>query len=146
MQESPTNIISLSEFRKPEHGHSVIKAPGEEACFHLYNSAVVDNSGNHSVAIALSEVAQAAVLAWEPISPHLPSACMKGAILDIKVIAVCVLFLDVEEEARDSFYDDLQYAVGRVPTGDMLIVAKPGPLNMAIHTHPGKAWSGSEVC
>ncbi len=115
----------------------MIKAPGEEACYHLYNSAVVDNSGRHGVAIALSEAAQAAVLTWEPISPHLASAHMKRAVVNLKVIIICVLFPDAEEEAKDTFYDDLQFVVGRVPAGVMLIVATPGPLDMAMQTQPG---------
>ncbi len=96
---------------------------------------MVDNSGRHGVAIALNEVAQAAVLMWAPISPHIASACVKRAIVDLKVIGVCVLFLDAEQEVKDSSYDDLQYAFGRAPSGDMLIVATPGPLPMATHTH-----------
>ncbi len=46
----------------------VVKAPGEEACYHLYYSEVVDNTGRQGGAIALSEAAQAALLAWVPIS------------------------------------------------------------------------------
>ncbi len=45
----------LSEVRIPDSGHSVIKVPGEEACFHLYHSGAVENSGSNGVAIALSE-------------------------------------------------------------------------------------------
>ncbi len=50
-------------------------------------------------------------------------------------MAVYAPTLDSGEEAKDSFYDDLQDAVDRVPTGDMLIVAgdwnaRPGPMDM----------------
>ncbi len=45
----------------------MIKVPGEEACYQLYHSGVVDNSGRNGVAIALTEAAQAALLAWVPI-------------------------------------------------------------------------------
>ncbi len=46
-----------------------------------------------------------------------------------------------------NFYDDLQDAVGRVPTGDMLIVAgdwnaRPGPVDTAC---PGQVCSWHEV-
>ncbi len=43
----------LSEVRIPDSGHLVIKVPGEEACYHLFHSGVVDNTGRHGVAIAL---------------------------------------------------------------------------------------------
>ncbi len=55
----------LLVFRRSEypivHGHSVIKVPGEEACYHLYHSGVVDNTGRYAVAIALSEAAHVAL-------------------------------------------------------------------------------------
>ncbi len=61
------DIACLSEVRIPERGYSVIKVPYEEACYHLYHSGVVDNTGRYGVAIALSEAAQLALLAWVPI-------------------------------------------------------------------------------
>ncbi len=48
-------IACLSDAKIPGSGHSEIKVPGEEACYHLYHSGVVDNTGRHGVAIALSE-------------------------------------------------------------------------------------------
>ncbi len=51
--------------------------------------------------------------------------------------------LDAAEETKDSFYDDLLNAVGRVPTGDMLIAAgnwnaRPGPVDTATRHILGK--------
>ncbi len=66
------DIACLLEVRIPDSGHSVIKVPGEEACYHL------DNTGRYGVAISLSEAAQAALLAWVPISSRLASARLKG--------------------------------------------------------------------
>ncbi len=68
------DIACLSEVRIPDSGHSVIKVPGKEACYHLYHSGVVDNTGRHGVAIALGEAAQAALLTRVPISSRLASA------------------------------------------------------------------------
>ncbi len=48
------DIACFSNVRITDSGRSVIKVPVEEACFHLYQSGVVDNTGRHGVAIALS--------------------------------------------------------------------------------------------
>ncbi len=37
-------IACLLEATIPDSGHSVIKVPGEGACYHLYHSGVVDNT------------------------------------------------------------------------------------------------------
>ncbi len=63
--------------------------------------------------------------------------------MNLTVVAVYVPTLDAAEEAKDSFYDDLQDAVGRVPAGDMLIVtgdwhARPGPFYPATRQILGK--------
>ncbi len=62
------DIACLLEVRIPDSGHSVIKAPGEEAWYHLYHSGIEDNTGRHGVAVALNQAAQAALLARVPIS------------------------------------------------------------------------------
>ncbi len=121
----------------------MIKVPGEEACYHLYHSGVVDNTGRCGLAIALNEAAQAALLAWRPISSRLASARLKGTTVNLTVVAVYAPKLDAAEEVKDSFYDDLQDAVNRVPAGDMLIVAgdwnaRPGPADPATQHIMGK--------
>ncbi len=57
------DINCLSEVRIPDGVYAVIKVPGEEACYHLCHSEVVDNTGRHGVAIALSATARAVLLA-----------------------------------------------------------------------------------
>ncbi len=68
---------------------------------------MVDITGRHGVAIARIEAAQAALLAWVPISSRLASARLKGTTVNLTVIAVYALTLDAAEEPKDSFYDDL---------------------------------------
>ncbi len=58
------------------------------------------------MAIALSEAAQAALLAWVPISSRLASAQLKGTAGNLTVLAVYAQTLDAAEETKDSFYDD----------------------------------------
>ncbi len=108
------DIFCISKVRITDSGQSVIKVPGEEACYHLYHSGVVDNTGKHGVAIALSEAAQAALLAWVPISSRLASARLKGTTVNLTIIAVYASTLDAAEETKYSFYDDLQDAVDRI--------------------------------
>ncbi len=99
------DIACLSEVRIPDSCHSVIKVPGEEACYHLYHSAVVDNTGRHGVMIPFSKAAQAALLPWLPISSRLASARLKGTTANLTAIAAYAPTLDATEEAKDSSYN-----------------------------------------
>ncbi len=74
--------------------------PGEDACYHLYHSGVVYNTGRHCVAIALSQAAQAALLAWVPISSRLASARFKGTTVNLTVIAEYASTLDADGETK----------------------------------------------
>ncbi len=49
-------------------------------------------------------------------------------------MAVHAPTLGSEEETKDSFYDDIQDAVDRVPVGDMLIVAGTGTQDLVLWT------------
>ncbi len=53
------------------------------------------------MAITLSEAAQAALLAWVPISSRLASAQLKGTTVNLTVIAVYAPTLDAAEETKD---------------------------------------------
>ncbi len=75
---------------------------------------------------------------------------MKGAKMNLIGIAVYAPTLGAEEEVKDSFYADLQDAVDRVPTGDMLIAAgdwntRLGPVDMTARHILGKFALGS-IC
>ncbi len=98
------------------------------------------------MAIALSEAAQAALLAWVPISSRLASARRGGTKVNLTVIAVYAPTLDATEETKDSFYDDLQDAVGRVPAGDTLIVAGTGTQGPVLWTRQhGISWASLQL-
>ncbi len=47
------SIACLPEIRIPDSDHSVIKAPGEDACYRFYHSGVVDSNGSHGVNVGL---------------------------------------------------------------------------------------------
>ncbi len=81
----------LLEIRIPDDGDSVINVPAEETCNHLYHSGVVEIATRYGVSITLSEAAQAALLAWAPISPRLASArdpFTFGLFVNVSVITV----------------------------------------------------------
>ena len=117
------HIACLSEVRLPDFGHQRIKVPGENISYHLYHSGVSDNSGLHGVAIALSPDAQAALLAWQPVSYRLAMVRLKGQISNISVITVYAPTLIADEVDKARFYADLQTLVDSVPSRDVLIVA-----------------------
>ncbi|CAI9720548.1 Hypothetical predicted protein [Octopus vulgaris] len=116
------SVACLSEVRLADVGHLPIKVPGKEFTYHLYHSGVTDNSGLHGVAIALSPDAQAALLAWQPISHRLALVRLKGQISNVSVIAVYAPTLNADDADKMRFYADLQAAVD-VPSSDVLIVA-----------------------
>ncbi len=67
--------------------------------------------------------------------------------MNLTVLAVYAPTLDAVEGPKDSFYDDLQDAVGRIPAGDMLIAAgdwnaRTCPVDTA---YPGQVCSWHEV-
>ncbi len=83
------------------------------------------------MAITLSKAAQAPLMVWVPISPCLTRAHLKGVTVNRIVVAVYHPMLDAEEEAKDSFYDDLQEAMDNAPslmqgTGTQGNMAYPG--------------------
>lgn len=105
----------------PDSGCRVIKVPHADASYHLYYSGPSDNLGRHAVALALSDRAKAALIAWESISPRL--ARLKGALFNVSVIAVYAPTLDSEDTVKDEFYDSLQNAFDRIPSSDFVVVA-----------------------
>ncbi len=78
-----------------------------------------------------------------PISSRLASARLKGTTVNLTIVPVYAPTLGAAEEAKDSFNDDLQDAVDRVPERDMPIIAgdwsaRPGPVDKATRRILGK--------
>ncbi len=89
----------------------------------LYHSDVSVNTGRHSVAIALSGAANAALLKWAPISPRLTKIRLIGVVATIAMIAVFDPTLDAADAAKDNFYTYLQDTIDGLPVSDTLVVA-----------------------
>ncbi len=85
------------EVRISGDGHTVIKVPCEETCYHLYHSKVVDNTGKQDVAVALSGAVHTVLLVWLPMSFRLASARLKRTTVNLNVVPVNASMLDAAE-------------------------------------------------
>ncbi len=97
LRKYTVDITCLSEVRIPGDGHTVIKVPVEETCYHLYHSRVVDNTGKQGVAVALSGAVHSVLLVWVPISSRLASARLKRTTVNLNVVPVNASTLDAVE-------------------------------------------------
>ena len=68
LHEYHVDVCCLSEVRLHDSGAREIKIPGVDSHLTLYHSGPRGSSGRHGVAIALSEQANPALLAWEPLN------------------------------------------------------------------------------
>ncbi|CAE1169614.1 unnamed protein product [Acanthosepion pharaonis] len=126
--------LSFRGVRLPISGHRIMKVPESDCAYHLYHSGVEDNSRLYGVAIALSPLARAALLAWEPVSHRLAMVRLKGAVINVTVITVYAPTLNAAEKDKNIIYCVLQAVVDRTPSTVLLVVvwdwnARTGPAN-----------------
>nr|VZI50996.1 unnamed protein product [Spirometra erinaceieuropaei] len=117
------DVCCLSEVRLPDSGSRKIKIPGVESHYILYHNGPRDSSGRHGVAIALSQQADLALLAWEPVNDRMAYVRLKGHFTNISTVSVYAPTSAAEQRDKEAFYSQLQALVGRVPRRDLLIVA-----------------------
>ncbi|BHF83424.1 hypothetical protein SprV_0902656600 [Sparganum proliferum] len=117
------DVCCLSEVRLSDSGCREIKIPGVESHFTLYHSGPRDSSGRHGVAIALSQQADLALLAWEPVNDRMAYVRLKGHFTNISIVAVYAPTSVAEQRDKEAFYSQLQALVERLPRRDLLIVA-----------------------
>nr|VZI25315.1 unnamed protein product [Spirometra erinaceieuropaei] len=123
LHQHNVDVCCLSEVRLPDSGSREIKIPGVESLFTLYHSGPRDSSGRHGVAIALSQQADLALLAWEPVNDWMAYVRLKGHFTNISIIAVYAPTSAAEQRDKEAFYSQLQALVERLPRRDLLIVA-----------------------
>ncbi|BHF78953.1 hypothetical protein SprV_0602207000 [Sparganum proliferum] len=111
------------QVRLPDSGSREIKIPGVESHFTLYHSGPRDSSGRHGVAIALSQQADLAPLAWEPVNDRMAYVRLKGHFTNISIVAVYAPTSAAEQRDKEAFCSQLQALVERLPRRDLLIVA-----------------------
>nr|VZI49150.1 unnamed protein product [Spirometra erinaceieuropaei] len=117
------DVCCRSEVGLPDSGSREIKIPGVESHFTLYHSGPRDSSGRHGVAIALSQQADLALLAWEPVNDRMAYVRLKGHFTNISIVAVYAPTSAAEQRDKEAFYSQLQALVERLPRRDLLIVA-----------------------
>ncbi|BHF84662.1 hypothetical protein SprV_0902781300 [Sparganum proliferum] len=117
------DVCCLSEVRLPDSGSREIKIPGVESHFTLYHSDPHDSSGRHGVAIALSQQADLALLAWEPVNYRMAYVRLKGHLTNISIVSVYAPTSTDEPREKEAFYLQLKALVERLPRRDLLIVA-----------------------
>ncbi|VDM02963.1 unnamed protein product [Schistocephalus solidus] len=86
------DVCCLSEVRIPNSGSLEIKILGANSHFTLYHSGPRDFAGRHDETIALSQQANRALLAWEPVNERMAYARSKGDFQNISIISVKCLW------------------------------------------------------
>nr|VZI39845.1 unnamed protein product [Spirometra erinaceieuropaei] len=99
------------------------RIPGVESHFTQYHGGPRDSSGRHGVAIALSQQADLALLAWEPVNDRMAYLRLKGHFTNISIVSVYAPTSAAEQHDKEAFYSQLQALVERLPRPDLLIVA-----------------------
>ncbi|BHF57722.1 hypothetical protein SprV_0100066700 [Sparganum proliferum] len=117
------DVCCLSEVQLPDSGSREIKISGVELHFTLYHSGSRDSSGRHGVAIALSQKADPALLAWEPVNDWMAYVRPKGHFTNISIVSVYAPTSAAEQRDKEAFYSQLEALVERLPRRDLLIVA-----------------------
>ncbi|BHF67943.1 hypothetical protein SprV_0301097200 [Sparganum proliferum] len=75
------------------------------------------------MAIALSQQADLALLAWEPVNDRMAYVRLKGHFTNTSVVSVYAPTSAAEQRDKEAFYSQLQALVERLPRRDLLIVA-----------------------
>ncbi len=92
--------------------------------------------------LLLTQVAQAALLVWVTISPCFVSIHLKRAVINLTVILIYIPTPYAEEEAKASFWDNLQDAIDSTPSVGMLIVVVTGLQYSVRQTWVTSLWVG----
>ncbi|BHF69354.1 Dynein regulatory complex subunit 3 [Sparganum proliferum] len=104
-------------------GSREIMIPRVESHVTLYYSGPRDSSGRNSLAIALSQQADLALLVWEPVSDRMANVRLKGHITSISNVSIYAPTLVAEQRYKEAFYSHLQASVERLLRRDLLILA-----------------------
>ncbi|VDL91550.1 unnamed protein product [Schistocephalus solidus] len=118
------DVRFLSEVRIIDSGSLELKILGANSHITLYYSGPRDSSGRHGVTIALSQLANRALLAWEPVNERIAYVRLKGHFTKISIVSVFTPTSAAEQRDKGAFYSQLQALVERLPHRDLLIIAE----------------------
>ncbi|PIK40142.1 putative craniofacial development protein 2-like [Apostichopus japonicus] len=142
MNEYKLDILGISECRWT--GFGKLKLSTGETVVYSGREDGVHRSG---VAIMLSKHAERALIEWRPVNDRIITARFYSNYIKVTIIHVYAPTLDATDEAKDSFYEQLQTVVEVVNQHDMVIItgdmnAKVGADNKDKETVMGKHGTG----
>ena len=96
----------------------------------------------------MTPTAKKSLIEWGPINERLITARFNGRYAKTSIIVCYASTNDAEEEQKDTFYQQLQKAIDKIPTHDVLLIigdlnAKVGSLNEGREKTMGKHGCGT---
>ncbi|XP_056017289.1 craniofacial development protein 2-like [Ostrea edulis] len=136
-------ILGVSESRWT--GNGIITTNSRNTIIY---SGREDNNHREGVAIIMTPTAKKSMIEWEPINERLMTARFNGKYVKTSIIVCYAPTNDAEEEQKDTFYQQLQKAVDKIPTHDVLLIigdlnAKVGSSNEGREKSMGKHGCGT---
>lgn len=131
------DIIGLSEVRWTGFGE--LKTTSGETI--LYSGAKEHHRG---VGLILGRTSRQSMIEWNPVNERIISARFFSRFIRTTIIQICSSTNDGDEADKDTFYEQLQREIAKIPKHDIyvLIVTVIGDANAKVGT-VNEGWKGS---
>ena len=142
MEQHNICILGISEARWTGSGRITLNR-GQTVLY----SGRGDNQHQDGVALMLNKEASKALLEWNPVSSRILTARFDSRFVKLSIIQCYAPTNEAEEETKDTFYEQLQSVVDKVPKHDLLLVmgdvnAKVGCNNQGRESFMGRFGKG----